>query len=375
MLEIRRIKPEEIDTALSMILDWELSCNLGPKCNDVLSEPSLDQKTAGFCGNKNRGHKANKSDISDSVLSFKQLAQRENYDLMHQMVLAKQGHILYACIFIAQGSSAFVLTSGFYDGYHAPSVQTLQKLIKWAFDEGCSLLQVMLEPEDVIRLNLCLEAGFWRMTDLIYLHLPVLSVPLVSYAQPVLAIHNENTPGNRNVSKSESPQDNNVVCGEGAAICNEQLKWVNYSHCNHELFKDVISRSYKGSLDCPELENLRDMESVISSHKAAGDFDPHYWKLLFWQGKAVGVLLLSPLSDSRLMELTYMGLIPQARGHQLGRVLLQQACSCCVDYGSDTLILAQDCRNHYAYRLYTSFGFKVTFRRTVLICTSCSEQS
>jgi len=66
------------------------------------------------------------------------------------------------------------------------------------------------------------------------------------------------------------------------------------------------------------------------------------------------------------MELTYMGLCPEARGEKLGKYLIHEAIACARRSGSRCLTLAVDCRNQPAYRLYRAVGFKNFLTRTVL---------
>jgi mycothiol synthase len=302
-VEIRRIEPEEIDQALALFL----------------TNPS-----------------DNRLEIERKTSSFRELARQEQYDLNRQMVGLYDGQMIHASLFVPQaGGTAFVFLSrpaqtGPEGAEHWElAAQTLREMCRWASLEGSNLLQVLIEPTDTVRRELCLAADFRHLTDLIYMF-------RIGEEEPAgLQTHGE-------------------------------LSWLKYDQQHHDLFKQVIKQTYRGSLDCPELDELRDIEDVVGSHKAAGVFDRRYWQLLIRGDKPIGVLLLIPLRASEAMELTYMGLCPGARGEGLGAFMLQEAISCARQCQNRMLALAVDCRNQIAFQLYGRFGFKTGLRRTVL---------
>ncbi|KPK77039.1 MAG: hypothetical protein AMJ79_04600 [Phycisphaerae bacterium SM23_30] len=302
--QIRPVEPGEADQALALLL-----ADRGEE------GPEMGGKTA----------------------AFRELARQEQYNLNRQMVGLYEGQMRHACLFVPQaGGTAFVFLSrpAQTEATDAElwdlAVQTLRQLCRWAFVEGSNLLQVLLEPADFVRGELCLAGGFQRLTDLIYMF------------------------GTGN----ELPPPRHMGSG---------LSWLSYDRSHHDLFKQVIKQTYRHSLDCPELEELREIEDVIRSHQAAGEFDGRYWKVLFDRDQPVGVLLLVPLRTPEAMELTYMGLCPEARGRGLGGFMLREALAGAHQCQNRILTLAVDCRNRTAYHLYSKFGFKTVLRRTVMI--------
>lgn len=258
------------------------------------------------------------------------------------MVVVKNNQLIHTACFVPNdGGTTFVLTSpadrvgNSNENTMSYYRQMLRELVSWAFAEGGKLLQVLMELDDRSRRTACLESGFYHLTDLIYLYRSRQSAPLM-FDHP------------------------------------EPVQWINYDDSTHELFKTVIARTYRQSLDCPELENLRDMEDVIRAHKAAGQFSPKLWKVLTVDGQPAGVLILSPLRNSETMELTYMGLCRDFRGRRLGHVLLGEALHCLGQNHLEGLTLAVDQRNLPALTLYTRFGFMELFRRTVMLASSAS---
>lgn len=311
-LEVRPVRSDEIDRALELLL-------AGPNVGETASPGELD--------------------------SFRQMARRERYDLSKQMVGLCDKELRHAALFIPRpGHTAFLFTScpSYASGEQGAgadkvawadselAAQALEGVCRWAWDSGVKLLQVMVDPADSERQRLCLDNGFGRLTDLIYL------------------VHSDEVVGDDDFDASA-------------------FSWLSYDSGYHDLFKSVMLQTYRASLDCPELENLRDIEDVIEGHRGSGQFDRQWWKLFLWQDEPVGVLLLMPLRSQRMMELTYMGLCPAARGRGLGKVLVGEALRCRDGSGNDHLMLAVDCRNKPARDLYEGFGFRTILCRTVFI--------
>jgi mycothiol synthase len=268
------------------------------------------------------------------------LAKLDGYDLGRQMVIEKAGQLVHAGCFVPnEGGATFIFLSSpdrlsrERESLAPYCREMLHELVRWSFSEGAKLLQVLIEIEDQSRQELCLACGFSSLTNLIYLYRSRQPSPLVI-----------------------DPPKN--------------IRWVQYDHSTHELFKQVIAQTYQDSLDCPELENMRDMEDVICAHKASGEFDRMLWNVLLMNDQPAGVLLLSPLRNSDMMELTYMGLGREYRGQKLGLFLLSKAMRDMDQSALAGLTLAVDQRNHPAHQIYLRFGFTELFKRSVLICTS-----
>lgn len=284
-------------------------------------------------------------DVSPPVLRlrrerFRQIARQEQYDLTKIMTAWENERMFYACLFLAQpGRTAFLFTAAPPEAGRGTShrshwsVEALRSCCRWAFRQDANLIQVILATTDLARRRLCQRSGFRRLTDLIYLQ----------YAPPAPTAACPLPPNHR---------------------------WLGYESRYQCLFAEVIQETYQDSLDCPELSGLRDMQDVLRSHRAAGYFLPDLWRLLLEGDTPVGVLLLNPLRQQHLMEITYMGLVPPARRRGLGRLMLQEAALAAQQSQNRPLTLAVDCRNHPAARLYRRFGFRDTHRRTVMILSS-----
>ncbi|HSV13144.1 MAG TPA: GNAT family N-acetyltransferase, partial [Tepidisphaeraceae bacterium] len=126
----------------------------------------------------------------------------------------------------------------------------------------------------------------------------------------------------------------------------------------HAAFAAAIIASYENSLDCPPLNGIRDVEDIIAGHKAAGEFDPADWFVLMHHEAPVAVLLLSRTIHGDAMELVYLGVAPQARGHGLGDHLMRIAAHRMIERKIRRMTLAVDNLNTPALRLYHRHGLQ-----------------
>jgi ribosomal protein S18 acetylase RimI-like enzyme len=144
-----------------------------------------------------------------------------------------------------------------------------------------------------------------------------------------------------------------------------ELRWEAFSAENKDAFAGTLERTYEGSLDMPELCGLRTLDDVLEGHLARGNFDPARWRLgrLGGEGLPVAVVLLSP-GEEGTWEVSYLGLVPEARGRGLGRAALSHALDRARSR-ADRLELAVDVRNAPAEALYRRSGFAPFARRGV----------
>jgi ribosomal protein S18 acetylase RimI-like enzyme len=142
--------------------------------------------------------------------------------------------------------------------------------------------------------------------------------------------------------------------------------WKTYGPETAADFQEVLSQTYIGSLDMPELEGIRALDDVLSGYSSAREFAAMHWFVGHVRGEehAAGVLLMATHNDRGAWEVAYLGLTPSARGRGLGQALLSHALTVARPH-TPRLELAVDIRNTPADRLYRRAGFSMFDRRSV----------
>jgi mycothiol synthase len=144
------------------------------------------------------------------------------------------------------------------------------------------------------------------------------------------------------------------------------LAWREFGAATEAEFRAVLEATYQDSLDMPELEGIRSLDDILSSHRAGGRFLAERWQVgrVRDEPASAAVLLLSELPDREAWEVAYLGLTPPARGRGLGRAVLARALELAAAH-VPRLELAVDVRNHPATRLYQMAGFAPFDQRAV----------
>jgi ribosomal protein S18 acetylase RimI-like enzyme len=146
----------------------------------------------------------------------------------------------------------------------------------------------------------------------------------------------------------------------------EPLETITYQPgTNDARFARLIERTYVETHDCPELEGTRTGEQALLSHRMSGDFHAEHWKLYRWRDQDVGVLLMNDHPDQTSWEVVYLGIAHDCRGNSLGRRILSQGLADAREARREAVILAVDCRNEYAAKVYDDLGFVETDCRAV----------
>lgn len=144
-------------------------------------------------------------------------------------------------------------------------------------------------------------------------------------------------------------------------------RWVTYDEKVRELFGATILATYEGSLDCPGLAGLREMEDIVASHRGAGRFAAHRWLLLLNGEEPAGCILLAEHPLQPVLEIAYMGVTPRFRGRGLGSQLLAEAFRLAHREQFQRVTLAADARNAPALRMYGRAGFTEFLRRRAML--------
>jgi ribosomal protein S18 acetylase RimI-like enzyme len=212
----------------------------------------------------------------------------------------------------------------------------LRQLLDLAWGRSNLLLQMLLPTHQSTVFNAVQDAGFRKLTRLVYLHRPA-NAPVPQ--QPLGPI----------------------------------LEWVGYTPQAHPLFVEAVRQSYAQSMDCPELTRVRTVEDALAGHKSAGEFVPGAWSVALRGGEPVGVMLLSPVLRQPATEIVYMGVAQPSRRQGVAHSLMARAIA--AETASRmaprrSLLLAVDERNLPARRLYDRWGFTSVGTRDVWIATS-----
>ena len=182
-----------------------------------------------------------------------------------------------------------------------------------------------------------LEGGFRRLSDLLYLVSP----------------------------SSEFPK----MASTGS------LEFEPYGPANHRRLAAVVAATYEQTLDCPELNGVREVDDVLAGYRASGVFDASRWLIARHAGTDVGCLILSDFPEHDNWELVYMGVLPSARGHGWGMEMVRYAQWCAGQAGRARLVLAVDSVNAPAIGVYAAAGFQAWERRTVYVRVFAEQPS
>ncbi len=145
------------------------------------------------------------------------------------------------------------------------------------------------------------------------------------------------------------------------------LEFDSYTDKTAQRLVDVILKSYQGTLDCPALDGIRDIQDVLEGYKHVGSFEPGRWFIVRHHQEDVGCLLLADHPDANQWELVYMGLAPEARGNRWGLQIARHALWLANQAGRSQMLLAVDQDNQPARNAYAAAGFEICDRRSVFL--------
>ena len=194
---------------------------------------------------------------------------------------------------------------------------------------GVRLAQALLETDHGDDMETLMAAGFRHAADLQFLVSVAGSFP------------------------TETPQDD--------------LQFVSYCDAEHKRLTTIIEQTYEGSLDCPQIDRVRDVGDVLAGYRAVGEFDPARWLVVRHGGNDVGCLLLADHPRSDAWELVYMGVVPAARGRGFGLALCRTAQWMTACAGRERLTAAVDAANAPAIAAYAAAGFVTWDARSVFL--------
>ncbi len=281
----------------------------------------------------------NSSNTQSAVNIFFEFANRYKINLSYQPVaIHNKQPIAYALLLINPGATANIIlptkfpeqAQPFYDKIATNLLMLLKKHIS---NLNLAFIQAQLDLPTTSE-HIYLNAGFSNLCTLSIMKAPVTTSKTLKTIAP--------------------PKAN--------------ISWLDYSTHTESYFIDTILQTYVNTLDCPEVTDLRSGKDIITSHKYSGKFSPSTWKILQIDGKNAGITLINESEeDPSMCELIYMGIIPQARGKGLGKILLRKSFELAESIDKKSIRLAVDTRNIPAINLYQNFDFKEIKRQKVLI--------
>ena len=136
-----------------------------------------------------------------------------------------------------------------------------------------------------------------------------------------------------------------------------------------ERIASILLGTYEGSQDCPELTGARTAEELLSGFSGLITPLPRWWFLARHGGEPVGVILFEVGTEPAVLELNYVGLIPDVRGRGWSSWMVRFALGFAAAEGSSAVTLSVDTRNEPARRLYARHGFREYDRRKVYLAS------
>ncbi|HKQ47842.1 MAG TPA: GNAT family N-acetyltransferase [Phycisphaerae bacterium] len=276
------------------------------------------------------------SETEIHVATFINHARALSLDLGQQWLAQEGGRIVAACSCLeSPGRTGLLFLSayGLCGGLRDALQDLIDHILADQAQRNLRLAQCLLNLDDRENDQILSQAGFHSITDLIYMECDV----------PRMAL-----------GWKESP-------------VRTDLCWGDYKTSGHQDFAELIQATYRGSLDCPAMTGLREIEDIIAGHKSVGLFQPHRWRLTRVQGSPAGCILLGENPLRRILEVAYMGVHTARRREGLGRLLIEDALRLAYHERFEKVTLAVDAKNEPAMRLYRGAGFVETMRRRAMI--------
>jgi ribosomal protein S18 acetylase RimI-like enzyme len=211
--------------------------------------------------------------------------------------------------------------------------QLVQFAAGWLHQRGAKLAQALLPPDEAFLAAPLLRNGFRHITRLYYLR------------------HDLDLLPGADRQRGGKPD----------------VVFLPYLGDTIDRFHRTLLRTYVGTLDCPELNGVRGLAEIIDGHKAQGLHDPERWWLAEEAGRPVGAVLTADVPELAGWDLSYVGVVPEARGRGLGSLLTRKVLFEARAAAAGRVTLAVDVRNRPAWNLYVRLGFEPTEEREVYL--------
>ncbi len=217
-------------------------------------------------------------------------------------------------------------------GHEQLGIRLLSTLTKQlAEEEGNFLVQAIVDKDNSSQRSLLAGSGYVRQTDVLQLW-------------------------------TDAAVVDPTVCELPAGYC-----WRPASAVSREELVELIGSTFVDTLDCPILNRLRSVDDVLSGFQDGRELSQlPLWFVLYRNTDKlnVGCLFLSQHSRE-VLEIAYLGLVPGARGLQLGTKLIGKARLAIKEMGTSLLVAGVDSENWPALRAYCQHGFQIHQSKSV----------
>ncbi|EGF27662.1 GNAT family N-acetyltransferase [Rhodopirellula baltica] len=131
----------------------------------------------------------------------------------------------------------------------------------------------------------------------------------------------------------------------------------------------LVELTYQGSMDCPSLEQFRTAAQIMDGYQGVPTYAPDLWFTLSERpgDEPIGCLLMARHGGdpASVLEVVYMGVVPDARGRGFSRDILSLALDCCREESASRMILAVDRTNRPARDAYLRLPMQTVLRESV----------
>lgn len=280
--------------------------------------------------------------LEAQVTLFTQYAREMGLDATRSWWCLVNGREVGACTCLEMPgrTATLMLPSGRARTTDEQAIHTLvQHVVAEEVTRDMRVIQCLLEMQDAKNATAVAGAGFREIAELLYLEWTVAA-------------------GGNSLGAMEEPARD---------------AWATFGDESRTAFIRLVEQTYVGSLDCPGLTGLRDIDDIIAGHQAAGRFSPHRWQMLMHDDRPAGCILLAENPLQPVLEIAYMGVHPELRGIGLGRVLLSRGLEIAHREAFTRVTLAVDACNAPALRLYHGTGFRPTARRRAMVWSATAS--
>ena len=153
--------------------------------------------------------------------------------------------------------------------------------------------------------------------------------------------------------------DSSTSFDESPGLSSSKLSFAPYTSLPYDDWVSILEQTYRNSADVPELSELRSARSALEGYQRNRATDSESWYVIRVEDQPAGCILLGD-SDENTGEITYLGLIPEHRGKGYSSGIMRFVLDWMHKQRLNHIVLAVDCRNLPAVRVYQKWGFQAT---------------